>query len=80
MTDESNKARVSQARGTAEEVCAHSRHLSGPLAALRLMDKAVSAPWQEPQILGSSTPGVARLLDSVIYSKDRKSFAIYHST
>jgi hypothetical protein len=26
------------------------------------------------------SPGVARLLDSVIYSKDRKSFAIYHST
>jgi hypothetical protein len=28
---------------------------------------------------GSARAGVARLLDSVIYSKDRKSFAIYHS-
>jgi hypothetical protein len=27
-----------------------------------------------------SNAGVARLLDSVFYSKDRKSFAIYHST
>jgi hypothetical protein len=29
-------------------------------------------------LIRSNRPGVARLLDSVIYCKDRKSFAIYH--
>jgi hypothetical protein len=33
-----------------------------------------------PEIqLKTTSPAVATLLDSVTYSKDRKSFAIYHS-
>ena len=32
------------------------------------------------KLLGDLTTKVARLWDSVIYSKERKSFAVYHST